>query len=252
MKNDETRESLETAKRRAEEETKRKAAAQAGEFAVLKETAMASAIEEERLRAMLEDAPETIVAKAFQPEPDDKGASEVKGAGPTDDLVADYRVDFTRLLYMHHLELDNSIRQADQKANLILGVDAILIAAITTETVQNFLVRGFPIESIVLIGVIGSVFFSLLAVLPRFTQNKNRVGTDHFFGDIVKISEQAFLARWMDMTLQQVKESVLSQIYAKSHIAQRKFINVRRSAILLLVALVVWGLLWLVTLTMPA
>lgn len=224
---------------------------QVGEFAVLKETVMASAIDPASLEAAtLDDKTVVGISAAQNQSSTNPNVGKVKGMGDTNDLVGDYRVDFTRLLYMHHLELDNAIRQADQKANLILGVDAILIAGITTETIQTTSVGGFPIESVVLIGVLASVFYSILAVMPRFTKDKTRVGTDHFFGDIVKISEEAFLARWMDMSLQQVKESVLSQIYAKSFIAQRKFNNVRRSTMLLLVALVVWGLLWLITLGM--
>jgi hypothetical protein len=42
--------------------------------------------------------------------------------------VRDHSIDFTRLLYMLSQDMDNLIRQTDTKAQIILGVNAILAA----------------------------------------------------------------------------------------------------------------------------
>ena len=165
--------------------------------------------------------------------------------------VQDHSLDFTRLLAMHSQEMDNLIRHADLKAQLILGINAILIAAdlnLSVENVRAIFNAGATTEqqllgvaqAVVLVALFFSLTFALFTIIPRV--HKARASKQlYFYGDISSMPEREFIDRFMAMPLEDVKIGVLAQIHAKSFIVQRKFQGVRLSLACLFVAVIGWG-----------
>ncbi len=168
-----------------------------------------------------------------------------------DDTVRQHPLDFTRLLYMHHQEMDNHIRHADLKAQLTLGINAIFIAVGTTPIIDNTTrlindqVTGMEqviifMNVAAIIALVTSVAFSLFTIMPRVRTNR-RSKNLYFYGDIVNMSESEFIDSFMETPLNEVKIGILAQIHTKSFIVQRKFKGVRYSVIFLFVATVLWA-----------
>lgn len=161
-------------------------------------------------------------------------------------------LDVTRILNMQNTEMDNSIRHADLKAQLILGVDAILLATIEIfpfDTIDplfsdgaSFVSRMIVImEFIVVLGLAISLVTALLTILPRFNPAKN-VTNLFFFGDITHLTEEEYIKSYMDTSEDDIKTAILAQIHAKSFIVSRKFLRVRYSLLALLIAVLAWAL----------
>jgi hypothetical protein len=63
-----------------------------------------------------------------------------------------------------------------------------------------------------------------------------------YFGHIAELSEKEYVERFLGMTSMDLKVAAATQMHAKGCIIQRKFIYLRYSMILLLVALGFWTL----------
>lgn len=161
-------------------------------------------------------------------------------------------LDFTRILNMQSTEMDNSIRHADLKAQLILGVDAILLATIEIfpfDTIDPLFSNGASVisrmivimELVVVLGLAISLVTALLTILPRFNPAKNGNNL-FFFGDITRFSEPDYIQTYMDTPEDHIKMAILAQIHAKSFIATKKFWRVRYSLLALLIAVLAWAL----------
>lgn len=161
-------------------------------------------------------------------------------------------LDFTRILNMQSTEMDNSIRHADLKAQLILGVDAILLATIEIfpfDTIDPLFSDGASfasrlivlLELVVVLGLAISLVLALLTILPRFNPAKN-ITNLFFFGDITHTAEDDYIKSYMDTSEDDIKVAILAQIHAKSFIVSRKFLRVRYSLLALLLAVLAWAL----------
>lgn len=173
--------------------------------------------------------------------------------------IDDFVIDFTRLLYLQYQEVDNSIRHADLKAQLIVGINAILLAAVTNAsglfsviggdtTAQPLPTQvGFILNLNVLTCLLLSIFYSLSTIIPRF-KTADTVNSVFFFGDIIKLKQADYVQRYTNMTLKQYKEEMIAQIHAKSFIVDTKFRKVRVSLLFLYAAMFFWALEYLFTL----
>jgi hypothetical protein len=155
--------------------------------------------------------------------------------------VKEYDIDFTRLLYMQHNEVDLSIRHADQKAQLILGVNTVFIAALASGLAPGN--TAVLLEAVVLGLLIFSVFFALRTVMPRFRREGFRANL-FFFGDIMEMTQEDYVKAYMNLNLQDVKVAIMQQIHVKSSIVHRKYTNVQRSLTFLILALFAWAIAW--------
>jgi len=166
--------------------------------------------------------------------------------------VSNTPIDFTRLFYMLSQEMDHLIRHADTKAQLILGVDAVLIAssaqlapgmaAAILDPNGSWIVRGaFALSVLMLVLLLGSIFYALFTVVPRV--RKSHIGDNlYFFGSIAHMTEEDYTHRFLNMSMDQLKKTVIAQIHAKANIVQRKFYGVRLSVNFLFFAVMCWVL----------
>jgi hypothetical protein len=66
-----------------------------------------------------------------------------------------------------------------------------------------------------------------------------------YFGRIAQSSEDGFISTFLAQSLEELKASILTEVYAKAKIATRKFARVRHSVSFLIVALVLWAVIQL-------
>lgn len=168
--------------------------------------------------------------------------------------VYDYDIDLSRMLYMLHLEVDGLIKQADVKAQVLLGLDTFIIAAVASTTAPY--VSGFPgagilaqpplritgliITALAVIALINSVLFALRTITPRVLRQSYTQPNTFFFGSIANLSPDQYIDTFMDMPLQHVKRDVMLQIHNKSKIIEQKLSTVRVSTQSVLLGVLLW------------
>jgi hypothetical protein len=160
-------------------------------------------------------------------------------------------LDIAGIFSMLYTHLDRQVALADSKAQLVLTANAVLLATITLD--QGSIARIFspsrsPLERIallltvlVLITLFGSVWFALKTSRPKVVAPKQSTNL-FFWGHACVVDDDAYVRQFMDLSINEVKENVIAQLYARSHVVSRKFKNVRYSLDFLFVALVLWAL----------
>lgn len=159
------------------------------------------------------------------------------------------KIDFTRLLYALYTEMDGLIRQADQKAQIILGINAFVFASfsgifqnagvpffdagITNRNLANGLVIATMVIQLV------SIFYALLTTAPQLGKPSGK--NLFYFNDVAIHTRPDYIALFLAQPLEAVKEAVIGEIHAKSGIVRRKFQRMNISIIFLFFALVTWG-----------
>jgi|YNPNPStandDraft_1061719.scaffolds.fasta_scaffold15044_5 hypothetical protein len=152
------------------------------------------------------------------------------------------------LLFEH---IEHQISFADTKAQLTLTAGALLAAGMAVfgqgsasallDSTAPLLTRLNGLLIVLMVGMLTlSVYYALLAARPNFTppaHGKNLF----FFGHIVQFAEPDFVRVFSEQTEEQVHAALLSQVYAKSRIANRKFLRVRHSLNFLVGAFVLWA-----------
>lgn len=172
--------------------------------------------------------------------------------------VADYRIDFTRLLYLLYVDLEQQISRADTKAQIILSANALVIAAVANlgfgfeegalRTISTREAVALACMVLMLASAVVSVYSALRVAFPRLLR-PNRIdpegkqGISMFYsGHIAMLDEEDYVSRFFDLTLRDVKEQVMLGIHAKAIIVQRKFVDVQRSMMGIMAAVVFWAL----------
>jgi hypothetical protein len=93
-----------------------------------------------------------------------------------------------------------------------------------------------------------SVYSALRVAFPRLISSgrqqpdRDRELSLFYSGHIAQLSEDDYVARFLDLTLEDVKEQVMLGIHAKAVIVQRKFVAVRRSMVGIMAAVIFWAL----------
>ena len=165
---------------------------------------------------------------------------------PAGVAVAQQPLEFTPLLQMLSQDMDALTRHADTKAQIILAINAILTAtasgqAGTLAAATPLQVVAFACGVTTLVLMIASVYFSLRTVVPRAAPpHAVRARNLFFYGDIAALGETQYLAQFQALTPAEIREQVLSQVFAKAGVAAAKFRNVRRAVTLLFAAVTVW------------
>ncbi len=166
--------------------------------------------------------------------------------------VSSTPIDFTRLFYMLYQEMDQSIRHSDTKAQLVLGVNAVLAASSVSFApgmAQAFLnansswyQRGACLFSLaLLVFLLGSIFFALWTVVPH-TKKRRLHENLYCFGSIAMMSEEDFTRRFLSLSMDELKATIIAEIHAKAYIVQHKFSSVRLSVNFLFFAVLCWVL----------
>jgi hypothetical protein len=143
------------------------------------------------------------------------------------------------------------INFADTKAQLTLAADALLaatIAPLSKEVLGNIFKPGaLVIEQItsvlgilMFVSLLASIYFSLRVARPVLHVSVKRPSL-FYFGHIVKQGEEKFIQSFLNLSAKEVRESLLAQIFARSKIAQRKFVSIRYSLDFLVAALILWA-----------
>jgi len=164
--------------------------------------------------------------------------------------VDDLEIDFNLLLTTFYADLFSQIALADSKAQLIIGVNAILSAVLVPDIaaigslLQDGNVLGTLSALLIMITAVAlavSIFYSIRATIPnvRRTQQPDNL---FFFGDIAQMREEEYLQQFFQLSPQQIKISYITQIHARAKIVKRKFALVRWGLIVLTVAFCFWVL----------
>jgi hypothetical protein len=180
------------------------------------------------------------------PGPASTGTLEVRLAEPEVD-----REEVRRAATLLFEQTANQISLADTKAQLTLAADALLVAAITPlskgivgrlfDQSQPILTRMASACTIgTYIALLLSFAFALIAVRPRL-HTRGHQPSVMFFRQIISLPEANFVERFLTQTPEQVHRAILSEVYAQSVIASRKFVGVRWSVIFLFAAMVLWA-----------
>ncbi len=189
---------------------------------------------------------------------DQESAVDVFERVAAQERVADNRIDFTRLLYLLYMDLEQQIARADTKAQIILSANALLIAAVANlgfgleEVSLDSITAGGALAMaamvLTLAAAIVSVYSALRVAFPRLVSSGRRAPDQDedislfYSGHIAQLTDDAYVSRFLDLTLQDVKEQVMRGIHAKAGIVQRKFVDVQRSMIGIMAAVVFWAL----------
>ena len=153
-----------------------------------------------------------------------------------------------RLLYDH---LDKQIELADGKAQLILAASTFM-AATAASSISGVGIDLFGGTRPVLDLVAGvatllmtmtlllTVYYALIVTKPALGLPRENQAL-FYFGYIVRHSEEDFIRKFLNQSPEELRESVLAQIYSKSQIARRKFYGIRMSLSFLFATFALWA-----------
>jgi len=157
-------------------------------------------------------------------------------------------LDYAWRMFDH---LTSQIQYADTKASLILGADAILLgslAATVADRVTRMLENWYStadLVAVILLAVAllmlgGSIYYALIVTRP--SMGRPHTAGLFYFGMMRVLEREDFIQQFESLTVPDVRQDLLSQVYTLANITHRKF---RRNAIalnLLLGGLYLWAL----------
>jgi hypothetical protein len=159
------------------------------------------------------------------------------------------KIELARQLFDH---IEKQINLADTKAQLTLAAGAILAALAfplgkgtalllfdNAKPLIERLTAGLML--LTFLTLLLSIVFALAAARPTLRLPQQR-STFLYFGHIAKMSEDQFVSSFLSEPIQEMRESVLAQVWAKSQLADRKFTMTRRSLAFLIGAIGLWAL----------
>jgi hypothetical protein len=168
-----------------------------------------------------------------------------------DDRVGDMPIDFSRLFAMLYNGLDVQIGIADNKAQIVVAANSILLASLaltgTGTLASPSLASDAPLDARLAIVLLvataaclaASIFQALRSSRPNLRGPK--AGSNlFFFGDIASQNEDDFVARFSAMSADDLKQAIMRQVHAKSLIVTAKYVHLRSSMHFLFAALALW------------
>ncbi len=172
----------------------------------------------------------------------------------TPTLVSEAPVDFSRLLYLLYVDIEQQITRADTKSQLILSIDTVLLAVISSSILGlptgAGLDTALPIPVLILIDLfilamlLVSIIYAVQATLPRFSRSQPPGQRSFYFVEhIVAQPANEYADAFLQLPLEQVKRDIMIQIHAKAGVAQHKFRKVQRSMLCALIGISAWGVL---------
>lgn len=150
----------------------------------------------------------------------------------------------TMLTVAHWQEVDALIRQADLKAQVLLGIDALLLAGLSRSAeaaVGGVAPVDTPLEFITLGLLLASIAMALVTVAPRRGQKPNPDAL-LFFQAVADQPAVDYVERYVAMSADELLRKVAFEIHAKSGVAARKLSRIRIGVALLAAAAITWSL----------
>lgn len=149
----------------------------------------------------------------------------------------------THLRVAQWTEVDALIRQSDLKAQVLLGIDALLLAGLsrTEGTVGGFAPVDTALEMLTLAILLASMAMALITIAPRLGQKPNPDAL-LYFQAVAAMDAAEFADRWTALDDDALLRKVAFEIHAKSAVAARKLARIRQSVLLLGAAIVTWSL----------
>ncbi|HEY4384641.1 MAG TPA: Pycsar system effector family protein [Ktedonobacteraceae bacterium] len=146
-------------------------------------------------------------------------------------------------------QIEGQLMLCDIKAYLTIIADTLLIILLTFAETQNvraaFLPSAPPQQRLavlcifsVLCALLFSCLYAVRAVLPTL-QDRDRI-TLMYFGHIAELHHDKFVSNFQSQPLRELKESLLTEVHAKSRIARRKLSYVSWSVSFFFAALLFW------------
>ncbi len=153
-------------------------------------------------------------------------------------------VNTTLLHVAHWNEVDALIRQADLKAQVLLGIDALLLAGLSRSA--DVSVAGVaPVDSFLEFLTLGllltSIAMALVTIAPRRGQQASPDAL-LYFQAISQMDPAAFADAYTAMTPDDFVRKVAFEIHAKSGVAARKLSRIRMGVLLLAAASTAWSI----------
>lgn len=168
--------------------------------------------------------------------------------------LRDTPVDISRLLSMLYQDVEQQITRSDVKAQITLGTSTLL-AALSANLGLGFAINDGGMTAVewtaaIIYGfcaacIFSSICFAVTAAFPR-SMGRSRPPHDnmnlYFSADIVQLSPDEYVSRFLSQTNEDLKERILRQIQVKSRVLEQKFVFVRWGLRFLLVSIVLWTL----------
>ena len=168
--------------------------------------------------------------------------------------VEDHEIDLSYMIYMLHFEVDGIIKQADAKAQVLLGLDTFIIAAIastTTPYLRDIITQGLStlspvqlagltITALAVAAQMNSILFALRTITPRVLRQQNKDHNIFFFGSIARRTPKKYVEDFMNLPLQDVKRDVMLQVHNKSLIIEQKLSTIRISVQSVMFGVLLW------------
>ena len=157
--------------------------------------------------------------------------------------------ELIKALFEH---IENQLARVDEKAELTITGNAILVAATSLSnseaiaTIMNsdcgILFRTTAsIQLLMLVTLLASFYFSFQAVIPRLISTEK--GKNLFdFSYIIQLSEDEYATQFFSQSHQETYLALRSEIHTLSKIANNKYKKLRYSFISLFSAFVLWAI----------
>ena len=164
------------------------------------------------------------------------------------ETVASMELDFSFLLTAFYSDLYAQISLADSKAQLIMGANAVLLAALVVDIAsvgqllqgEHMLGRiGAVLIILTAVMLATSIYFGIVATLPKMGQSKHDNNL-FFFGHITQMAQQDYLREFLQLSPMQIKASYIAEIHARARIAEKKFQQVRLGLLILIAGFCFW------------
>jgi hypothetical protein len=171
-------------------------------------------------------------------------------------LPEDKSLELACMVFEH---FEGQLRFGDTKAQLTLGVNAVLIGSLASFGKEAFSVLLDPSASslekavgvlavALFVSILLSVMFSLLAAQPILRPPSRKPeapqnGNPYFFGSVQGLSPSDYVRRFGAQSAEQARAAILEQAQAKARIAERKFANTRRGLYFLYLSFFLWAIM---------
>lgn len=137
-------------------------------------------------------------------------------------------LDYIKTIFDHNQEL---IKLSDTKANIVLGINSILIPLIFGVTTVNFidllennlLVHAILLNTFSIIGLVLLVISFVYSTLVIKARLSKELENNIFFENILKTKFEAYKTKILEMNDQAIKEDYLAEIYTLAGINKIKY-----------------------------
>ncbi len=171
---------------------------------------------------------------------------------PASSTIDQAGLDVSRIINMLFQHLDTQVTIADNKANIVVAINAVLLTALglSQPTIQRLLDQdplslsagtALVVLLMMLFSSLASILYAIDAARPKLIRPREAANL-FFFGDVAALDPHEYEQAFLRQDVNAIKGFVFQQIHARSRVVAAKFVKVRRSMNLLFVAAMLWSL----------